>query len=152
MYFIMKIILNQDVKNLGHKDDIVSVKDGYGRNYLIPQGMAKLATPSAIRMLEEEIKQKAFKQDKLKKDADSLKSQLDGLSVLLKTKTGTTGKIFGAVTTLQVANSLKDKGFDIDRRKIVFNDDIKTIGEYKATINLYKEISAEVSVLVESEG
>ncbi len=148
----MKIILNQDVKNLGHKDDIVSVKDGYGRNYLIPQGMAKLATPSAIRMLEEEIKQKAFKQDKLKKDADSLKSQLDGLSVLLKTKTGTTGKIFGAVTTLQVANSLKDKGFDIDRRKIVFNDDIKTIGEYKATINLYKEISAEVSVLVESEG
>jgi large subunit ribosomal protein L9 len=148
----MKIILNQDVKNLGHKDDIVSVKDGYGRNFLIPQGMAKLATPSAIRMLEEEIKQKAFKQDKLKKDADSLKSQLDGLSVLLKTKTGTTGKIFGAVTTLQVANSLKEKGFDIDRRKIVFNDDIKTIGEYKATINLYKEISAEVSVLVESEG
>ncbi|MCO6494585.1 MAG: 50S ribosomal protein L9 [Bacteroidetes bacterium] len=148
----MKIILNQDVKHLGHKDDVVTVKDGYGRNYLIPQGMAKLATPSAVKVLEEEVKQRAFKQEKLKKDAESLSEKLANQSVTIKTKTGTTGKIFGAVTTLQVANALKDKGFDVDRRKIVFNDEIKVVGNYKATINLYKGISAEIDINIESEG
>jgi large subunit ribosomal protein L9 len=147
----MKIILNQDVKNLGFKDDVVSVKDGFGRNFLIPQGMAKLATPSAIRMLEEEIKQKAFKQDKLKKDAEALCGQIDKQSVTIKTKAGVSGKIFGAVTTLQVANALKDKGFEVDRRKIVFDQEIKTVGTYNATVNLYKEISAAVEVVVVSE-
>lgn len=147
----MKIILNQDVKNLGFKDDVVSVKNGFGRNFLIPQGMAKLATPSAVRMLEEEIKQKAFKQDKLKKDAEALCGQIDKQSVTIKTKAGTSGKIFGAVTTLQVANALKDKGFEVDRRKIVFDQEIKTVGTYNATVNLYKEISAAVEVVVVSE-
>jgi large subunit ribosomal protein L9 len=147
----MKIILNQDIKSLGHKDDIVSVKDGFGRNYLIPQGMAKLATPSAIRVLEEEIKQKAFKQEKLRKDATELSEKLNNQSITIKTKTGTTGKIFGAITTLQVANTLKDKGYDVDRRKIVFDQDIKTVGTYKAIINLHKEISAEIEIVVESE-
>ncbi|MBX2984605.1 MAG: 50S ribosomal protein L9 [Bacteroidia bacterium] len=148
----MKIILNQDVKHLGHKDDVVSVKDGYGRNYLIPQGMAKLATASAVKILEEEIKQRAFKQEKLKKDAEVLSEKLANQSITLKTKTGTTGKIFGAVTTLQVANALKDKGLDVDRRKIVFNDEIKMVGAYKATINLYKGISTEIDIQIESEG
>lgn len=148
----MKIILNQDVKHLGHKDDVVSVKDGYGRNYLIPHGMAKLATASAVKILEEEIKQRAFKQEKLKKDAEILSEKLANQSITLKTKTGTTGKIFGAVTTLQVANALKDKGLDVDRRKIVFNDEIKMVGAHKATINLYKGISAEIDIQIESEG
>lgn len=147
----MKIILNQDVKHLGHKDDVVTVKDGYGRNYLIPQGMAKLATPSALKVLAEEIKQRAFKQDKLRKDAEELSVKLTNQSVTIKTKTGSTGKIFGAVTTLIVANALKEKGYDVDRRKIVFNDEIKTVGTFKATINLHKEISIEIDVIVESE-
>jgi large subunit ribosomal protein L9 len=147
----MKIILKQDVKSLGHKDDIVTVKDGYGRNYLIPQGMASLATPSAVKVLEEEIKQKAFKQDKLRKDAEEMSAKLNNQSVTIKTKTGTSGKIFGAVTTLQVANSLKEKGYEVDRRKIVFEDDIKTVGTYKATINFHKEISASIEIVVEGE-
>lgn len=147
----MKIILNQDVKHLGYKDDVVTVKNGYGRNYLIPQGMAKLATPSATKVLQEEIKQRAFKQDKLKKDAETLSQQLENVSISLKTKTGTSGKIFGSITTLNVANALKEKGFEVDRRKIVLNEEIKTVGNFKATINLYKEISSEIDVVVESE-
>lgn len=147
----MKIILTQDVKKLGFKDDILTVKDGFGRNFLIPQGMAKLATPSAIKQLEEEIKQKAFKQEKLKMDAEASSKQLEGMSVTIKTKTGTSGKIFGAVTTLQVANVLKDKGITVDRRKIVFNDDIKVVGQYKATINLQREVSVEIDVEVVGE-
>lgn len=147
----MKIILTQDVKKLGFKDDILTVKDGFGRNFLIPQGMAKLATPSAIKQLEEEIKQKAFKQEKLKMDAEASSKQLEGMSVTIKTKTGTSGKIFGAVTTLQVANVLKDKGITVDRRKIVFNDDIKVVGQYKATINLHREVSVEIDVEVVGE-
>lgn len=147
----MKIILNQDIKKLGFKDDVVAVKDGYGRNYLIPQGMAKLATPSAIKALREEQKQKEFKQDKLRKDAEELSQKIQGLSVTLKTKTGSTGKIFGAVTTLQLAQALKEKGYEVDRRKIVFDEEIKAVGQYSATLNLYKEISASVEVVVESE-
>ena len=147
----MKIILRQDVKKLGYKDDIITVKGGYGRNYLIPQGMASLATPVAIKVLNEEIKQRSFKQEKLKKDAASISEKLKDVSVTLKAKTGTSGKIFGAVTTLQVANALKDQGFEVDRRKIVFNDDIKNIGEYKATINLHKDVSVEIGVNVEKE-
>jgi large subunit ribosomal protein L9 len=147
----MKIILTQDVKKLGFKDDILTVKDGFGRNFLIPQGMAKLATPSAVKQLEEEIKQKAFKQEKLKLDAEASSKQLEGVSVTIKTKTGNSGKIFGAVTTLQVANVLKDKGITVDRRKIVFNDDIKVIGQYKATINLHREVSVEIDVEVVGE-
>jgi large subunit ribosomal protein L9 len=147
----MKIILTQDVKKLGFKDDILTVKDGFGRNFLIPQGMAKLATPSAVKQLEEEIKQKAFKQEKLKLDAEASSKQLEGVSVTIKTKTGTSGKIFGAVTTLQVANVLKDKGITVDRRKIVFNDDIKVVGQYKATINLHREVSVEIDVEVVGE-
>jgi large subunit ribosomal protein L9 len=147
----MKIILRQDVKKLGYKDDIITVKDGYGRNYLIPQGMASLATPVAIKVLNEEIKQRSFKQEKLKKDAASISEKLKDVSVTLKAKTGTSGKIFGAVTTLQVANALKDQGFEVDRRKIVFNEDIKNIGEYKATLNLHKDVSVEIGVNVEKE-
>ncbi len=143
----MKIILTQDVKNLGHKDDVVVVKDGYGRNFLIPQGKAKLASESALKMLAEDIRQREFKMEKLRKDAEALAAKLNGVSVTVVAKAGNTGKIFGSVTSLQVANALKDKGYDVDRRKIVF-DDIKTIGQYEANINLAKDINANITIEV----
>jgi large subunit ribosomal protein L9 len=147
----MKLILTQDVRNLGHKDDVVAVRPGYGRNYLIPQGMAKMATESAMKMLAEDIKQRAFKQDKIKKDAEALSTKLEGVKVTLKAKTGTSGKIFGAVTTLQVANALKDLGIEVDRRKIVFSDEPKMLGSYTASINLHKEVSKEIDIEVVAE-
>jgi large subunit ribosomal protein L9 len=147
----MKLILTQDIRSLGHKDDVVSVRPGYGRNYLIPQGMAKLATDSAMKMLAEDIKQRAFKQDKIKKDAESISGKLEGINVTLKAKTGTSGKIFGAVTTLQVSNALKDMGIEVDRRKIVFSEEPKMLGSYRATINLHKEVSKEIAVEVIAE-
>lgn len=147
----MKLILTQDVRNLGHKDDVVSVRPGYGRNFLIPKGMAKMATESAMKMLAEDIKQRAFKQDKIKKDAEALAVKLEGVTVNLKAKTGTSGKIFGAVTTLQVANGLKEMGIEVDRRKIVFNEEPKMIGSYTAVINLHKEVSKEISIEVIAE-
>lgn len=147
----MKLILTQDVRSLGHKDDIVNVRAGYGRNFLIPQGMARLATESALKMLAEDVKQRAFKQDKIRKDADAMAQKLEGVKIVLRAKTGTSGKIFGAVTTLQVANALKEQGFDIDRRKIVFSEEPKALGDYKATISLHKEVSKEIDVSVIAE-
>jgi len=146
----MKIILTQDVKNLGHKDDVVEVKDGYGRNYLIPKGMAKLATGGALKMLAEDIRQREFKVDKLRKDAEAIAGKLNGATVVVKTKAGASGKIFGSVTGLQIANALKEQGYDVDRRKIAV-DDIKNLGTYSADINLFKDITAAVTVEVVAE-
>jgi len=146
----MKIILTQDVKNLGHKDDVVVVKDGYGRNYLIPKGMAKLATDGAMKMLAEDTRQRAFKVEKLRKDAEQISAKLNGASVTVKTKAGASGKIFGSVTGLQIANALKEQGYDVDRRKIAV-DDIKNLGTYTADINLIKDITASITVEVVAE-
>ncbi|MBM3920211.1 MAG: 50S ribosomal protein L9 [Sphingomonadales bacterium] len=146
----MKIILTQDVKNLGHKDDLVVVKDGYGRNYLIPKGMAKLATDGAMKMLAEDTRQRAFKVEKLRKDAEQISAKLNGASVTVKTKAGASGKIFGSVTGLQIANALKEQGYDVDRRKIAV-DDIKNLGTYTADINLIKDITASITVEVVAE-
>ena len=147
----MKIILQQDVKHLGYKDDVVEVKNGYGRNFLIPKGMAKIATSSNMKMLQEDLKQRAFKQEKIKKDADAMAAKMDGLNIDLKVKAGATGKIFGSITTLQVANELKDQGYEVDRRNIVFESDIKNIGEHKAVINLHREVSVDITINVVSE-
>jgi len=147
----MKLILTQDVRSLGHKDDVVSVRPGYGRNYLIPQGMAKMATESALKMLAEDVKQRAFKQDKIKKDAEAMSVKLEGVTVTIKAKTGTSGKIFGAVTALQVANTLKEQGIEVDRRKIVLSEDPKVLGSYTAIINLHKEVSKEIAIEVVAE-
>jgi large subunit ribosomal protein L9 len=146
----MKVILKEDIKNLGYKDDVVIVKDGYGRNFLIPQGKAKLATESALKMLAEDLRQREFKLDKIKKDADAMAEKLNGATVTVSTKAGASGKIFGSVTSLQVANALKEKGFDVDRRKVVL-DDIKAIGTYSAVVNLFKDISATITVDVVTE-
>jgi large subunit ribosomal protein L9 len=146
----MKVILREDIKNLGYKDDVVEVKSGYGRNYLIPQGKASLATESALKMLAEDLRQREFKQDKLKKDAEAIASKLEGASITVATKAGASGKIFGSITSLQIANALKEKGFEVDRRKIV-TDDIKELGTHSATVNLFKEISASISIEVITE-
>ena len=146
----MKVILKEDIKHVGLKDDVVEVKNGYGRNFLIPQGKAKLATDGALKMLAEDVRQREFKMDKLKKDAEAVAEKVNGTTVSIKTKAGASGRIFGSITTLQIANALKEKGFDVDRRKIV-TDDIKELGTFPSTVNLFKDISATVNLEVVAE-
>jgi large subunit ribosomal protein L9 len=146
----MKVILKDFVKGFGEKNDIVEVKNGFGRNYLIPQGLATIATPSAIKMAEENVRQAAHKQTKIKEDAQALAEKLTGVKVTVPTKAGSNGKIFGSVTAMQLAQSLVDRGFDIDKRKIT-TPEIKNTGEYKASIQLHKEISVEIDVEVVQE-
>jgi len=146
----MKIILKEDIKNLGQKDDVVAVKNGYGRNFLIPQGKASLATESALKVLAENLKQAKFKQDKIKMIATEYAAKLEGTTLVIPTKAGSNGKIFGSVTTIQIAQVLKDKGFDVDRRKIVV-DDIKFLGDFTATVNLHREVSVNINLSVVQE-
>ena len=134
----MELILKQDIKHLGEKDDIVNVKPGYGRNYLIPQGYATLATLSAKKVLAENIKQATFKQEKIRKDADAIATKLEGIKLSIGAKAGESGKIFGAVNTIQIADALKKEGFEVDRRRITFDVEPKFIGEYIANLNLHK--------------
>lgn len=147
----MKIILRDYVKGLGDKNDIVTVKNGYGRNYLIPQGLATIATDSAVKMAEENIRQAAHKQEKIKAEAQAMADKLAGIKLTIPTKAGSNGKIFGSVTTIQIAASLAERGFDVDRRKISTSGDIKMLGEFKATLNLHKEVSAEIDLEVIQE-
>ncbi|WP_131535834.1 50S ribosomal protein L9 [Pedobacter nototheniae] len=147
----MEIILKQDIKSLGEKDDIVTVKAGYGRNYLIPQGFATLATSSAKKVLAENLKQAAFKQDKIKKDAEGIAERLTSVKLSIGAKAGESGKIFGAVNTIQVAEALKAQGFDVDRRRITFETEPKFVGEYVANLNLHKEVKVQVPFEVIAE-
>ncbi len=147
----MEIILLQDVQNLGYKDDVVKVKNGYGRNYLIPQGKAILATPSAKKQLEENLKQRAHKLAKIKADAEALAAKLNGVSLQIGAKTSATGTIFGSVNNIQIAEALAKQGFDVDRKIIFINDNVKELGSYKATIKLHKEVSAEINFEVVAE-
>lgn len=149
----MEIILTQDVKNLGYKNDIVSVKPGYARNFLIPQGMAILATESARKVLAENIRQQAYKQEKIKKEAQDLATVLEGLSLRIPAKAASTGKIFGSVNNVQIANAIKEaKGIEIDRKHILVDDDtIKEVGNYKAKVRLHKDVTVEISFEVFAE-
>ena len=147
----MEIILKQDIKNLGEKDDIVSVKPGYGRNYLIPQGFATLATSSAKKVLAENLKQAQFKQDKIKNDALAIAARLEGVKLSVGAKAGESGKIFGAINTIQIADALKKEGFDVDRRRITFDAEPKFVGEYTANLNLHKEVKVKVPFEVVAE-
>lgn len=147
----MEIILKQDIKSLGEKDDIVNVKPGYGRNYLIPQGFAALATESAKKVLAENLKQAQFKQDKIKKDAEAIAARLEGVKLSIGAKAGESGKIFGSVNTIQVADALKKEGFEVDRRRITFETEPKFIGEYVANLNLHKEVKVKVPFEVVAE-
>jgi large subunit ribosomal protein L9 len=147
----MEVILKQDVKNLGDKDDVVTVKAGYGRNYLLPKGYAILATTSARKVLAENLKQAQFKQEKIRKDADDIAARLEGVKLTIGAKAGESGKIFGAINTIQLADALKKEGFDVDRRRITFDTEPKMVGEYTANINLHKEVKVKVPFDVVAE-
>lgn len=147
----MELILKQDIKNLGEKDDVVNVKPGFGRNFLIPKGYATLATESAKKVLAENLKQAAFKQDKIKKDADAIAAKLEGVKLSIGAKAGESGKIFGSVNTIQIADALKKEGFDVDRRRITFDTEPKFVGEYTANLNLHKEVKVKVIFEVVAE-
>ena len=149
----MEIILKQDVQNLGHKDDIVIVRNGYATNYLIPQGFATLATPSAKKVHAENMRQRAHKEAKIRQDAVALAEKLEGLQVTLATKVSSTGKIFGSVNNIQVGEALAAKGFEIDRRSITITGEsnIKEIGIYDAVVKVYKDIKANIKVEIVGE-
>lgn len=148
----MEIILLQDIQNLGSKDDIVNVKDGYGRNFLIPGKMAIVATSSAKKVLAENIKQRAHKEAKLKEEALALAAQLEGKEVIIGAKTSTSGKIFGSVNTIQLAEAINKLGFDIDRKQIrLAEDSIKEVGKYTAKIKLHREVLVDFNFEVVSE-
>ncbi|MBN1598198.1 MAG: 50S ribosomal protein L9 [Bacteroidales bacterium] len=141
----MEIILKQDIQNLGYKDDIISVKDGYARNYLIPMGMAINATASARKEHAENLKQRAHKEEQLKNEAQELAEKLKDISLTIGAKASSKGKIFGSVNTIQIAEALKEKGFEIDRKNISISEDlIKEVGKYTASVKLHKEVSADI--------
>lgn len=147
----MQVILKEDIHNLGYKDDIVTVKNGYGRNYLISQGKAVIASESAKKVLAENLKQRAHKLAKIKADAEALAAKIEGLVLQLGVKTSSTGTIFGSVNTIQVADALAQKGFEIDRKIIVIKESIKEVGTYSAIVKLHKEVSANITLEVISE-
>jgi large subunit ribosomal protein L9 len=144
----MEIILKEDVKGLGYKDDVVKVKSGYGRNYLIPQGLAVIASPSNRKVLAENIRQAAHKAEKIKTKALETAAAIGDLVLKIGAKAGESGKIFGSVTTTQLADVLKEKGFDIDRKKITILGEVKVLGEYKAEIDLHKEVKHQITFVV----
>ncbi|MCI1648302.1 MAG: 50S ribosomal protein L9 [Bacteroides sp.] len=147
----MEIILKEDIVNLGYKNDIVTVKAGYGRNYLIPTGKAVIASPSAKKMLAEDLKQRAHKLEKIKKDAEELAAKLKDVSLTIATKVSSTGTIFGSVGNIQIADELAKLGHTIDRKTIVIKEAVKEIGHYKAIIKLHKEVSVEIPFEVVAE-
>lgn len=147
----MEVILKQDISGLGYKNDIVKVKAGYGNNYLIPNNFALIANDSNRRLITENVRQMAHKASKLKQDAEALAAKVGDFIVEIKTKAGESGKIFGAVTALQIADVLKAKGFDIDRKRVILKDNPKQVGTYHATLDLHKEVKHEVKVVVSAE-
>lgn len=148
----MDIILIQDVNKLGQKDDIVQVKDGYARNFLIPKGYAIAASASARKMHAENLRQRAHKEEKIKAEAREMAVKLADVKIVVGAKTSSSGKIFGSVNTIQIAESLKEKGFDIDRRSITLPEDqIKEVGSYKAVIKLHREVKVEVDFEIIAE-
>ena len=147
----MEIILKEDVLNLGFKGEIVKVKDGYARNFLIPTKKAILATIPAKKMLAEDLKQRAHKLERMKNDAQELADKVKDITLTVGAKTSTTGKIFGAVGPIQIAEAFEKAGFEVDRRVIALKDAVKEIGSYTATLKLHKEVSVEVAFEVVAE-
>ena len=149
----MEIILKKDITNLGYKNDLIKVKDGYARNYLIPKGMAIIATESSKKELAELKKQQAFKEDKIRNEAETIAKALEGIELTIGVKAGTSGKIFGSVNNIMVANAiLEQKKMEIDRKTVILKEDhIKEIGKYKATVKLHKEVEVEIDLDVIAE-
>jgi large subunit ribosomal protein L9 len=141
----MDIILKQDIPNLGHKDEIITVKDGYARNYLIPKGMAVNATASVKKMHEEILRQRSHKEEQIRLEAESIAEKMKDIRLTIGAKTSTKGKIFGSVNTIQLAEALKEEGFEVDRKDITIKEElIKEVGSYTATVKLHKEVQVEI--------
>ena len=147
----MEVILREDIQGLGYKNDTVTVKPGYGRNFLIPRGMAMIASTSNKKMIEEEIRQASHKAAKAKSDAEELAGKIGEMTIEIKTKAGEKGRIFGAITPIQVAEALADAGHQVDRKRISFEQKIKELGEYRAFLDLHKEVHHPVNVKVVAE-
>ncbi|MBK7669171.1 MAG: 50S ribosomal protein L9 [Sphingobacteriaceae bacterium] len=148
----MEVILKQDIKGLGFADDLVKVRPGYGRNFLIPRGAATLATEGAKKMHAEIMKQRSFKEEKLRKEATANAEKLSAVTIKIGAKAGENGKIFGSVTTIQVAEALNKAGYDVERKNIEINEDaIKALGTYTAKVRLFKDVSASISFEVVAE-
>lgn len=147
----MEVILKQDVTGLGYKNDTVKVKAGYGNNYLIPNGFALIANDSNKRLIAENVRQASHKAAKIKQDAEALAAKVGDLVIEIRTKAGESGKIFGAVTALQIADALKASGFDVDRKKVHLKEIPKQIGTYTATLDLHKEVKHDIQVKVVAE-
>ncbi len=147
----MKIILKEDIANLGYKDDVVEVKNGYGRNYLIPQGKAVIATDAAVKMLAEDQRQRAHKLAKIKADAEAAAAALEGVKLTIGAKTSSTGTIFGSVNAIQIAEALEKLGHNIDRKLISLKESVKEVGEYVATVKLHRDVTVEIPFEVVAE-
>jgi large subunit ribosomal protein L9 len=141
----MKIILTQDMEKLGQKDDIISVKTGYARNYLIPKGFAVQATDSAIKVHNENLRQRAHKEAKIREVAEKLAASIAEVKLVIGAKVSSAGKIFGSVNTIQLAEALKEKGYEIDRKNIILGEEaIKEVGSYKAVIKLHRDVKVDI--------
>lgn len=148
----MEIILKQDIPNIGHKDDILTVKNGYARNYLIPKGFAINATKTNLKVHEENLRQRAHKETQLKEAAEQMAEKMKDIKITIGAKTSTKGKIFGSVNTIQLAEELTKSGFEIDRKDISIKDDlIKEVGSYSATVKLHREVMVEIPFEIVSE-
>jgi large subunit ribosomal protein L9 len=147
----MEVILKEDIQSLGYKDDVVSVKKGYARNYLIPQGKAVIANEAAKKILAENQKQRAHKIARIKADAQAVAGKMEGVTLTIGAKTSSTGTIFGSVTNIQVAGALKEKGFEVDRKLIIIKDPVKEVGNYNAVVRLHKEVSVDIPFEVVAE-
>ncbi len=145
----MELILKDDIQGLGYKNDVVKVRNGYGRNYLIPQGFAIEASVSAKKVLAENLKQVAHKAEKLKKDVMELVASMENVVLEIPAKVSETGKIFGSITSIQISDALKAKGFEIDRKKISFVEkEIKSLGDYNVILDLHKEVKHKITFKV----
>ncbi|HNX83442.1 MAG: 50S ribosomal protein L9 [Bacteroidales bacterium] len=148
----MKIILRQDIEKLGQKNDILTVKTGYARNYLIPKGLAVQATDSALKIHNENLKQRAHKEEKIRGEAEKLAQKLAGVKLVIGAKVSSAGKIFGSVNTIQLAEALNAKGYEIDRRNILLGEDaIKEVGSYKAVVKLHRDVKVDLEFEVVAE-
>ena len=147
----MEVILKEDILTLGYKDDVVNVKKGYARNFLIPQGKAVIATESAKKVIAENQRQRAHKIAQIKAESEALAAKMEGVTLTIGAKTSKTGTIFGSVTNIQIAEALLEKGFEVDRKIIIIKDQVKEVGNYTAVVKLHKEVSVEIPFEVVTE-
>ena len=148
----MELILKQDVENLGFKDDIVTVKNGYGRNYLIPQGQAIMATASAKKVLAETLKQRAFKEKKIVDEATKVAEAIKALEIKIASKAGAAEKLFGSVTSIDLAQAFQNEGHNIDKKYIsILGGAVKRLGKYDATIRLHRDVTVDINFEVVAE-